>query len=124
MVRDSALNGMRWERKRQRRVPLTPSRRRRLWLRYAHSGPMGRNERHGGAGLKNHVGATPGLVVEQAPSMPSAGGVFREQDVARAKQKRLAVPRLKAERAAQRDDQLPRGCRMPIEDPAGRRLLE
>jgi hypothetical protein len=71
-------------------------------------------KRHGGCRIERSVDAPPWLAVEQSPIVPGASIVLCEQNVARTKPK-SAVARREFERAAERDDELPRGVRMPSE---------
>jgi hypothetical protein len=57
------------------------------------------SKRHRGSGLEDHVGATPGSIVDQLPAMAGPNGVFGKQDIARVQQEVLTAPGLKIQSA-------------------------
>ncbi len=72
-----------------------------------------------GAGREDHIGAAPGLIVDQLPAVAGAGRVFRQQDVAGTDGEVFAAARLEFERAAERDDELAGRRVVPFKCAAG-----
>src|SRR5712664_3452028 len=95
---------------------LSRSGRCRLWLAY--------DERHCSLGLKDDIGPSPRLIVSQPPFMSGADRILGKEDLARVKEKMLAISRLKIQGTAQRDHQLPGGRGMPGEGAARCRFLK
>jgi hypothetical protein len=77
-----------------------------------------------GARFQHHIGAAPGLIVDQPPFVAAADIVLGEEHVARPHDELLAVTRGEFEGARERDHELPLGCVVPIERRVRRRLLE
>jgi len=81
-------------------------------------------ERHGRVGMKHHIGAAPGIVVDQPPGMAAARGILSEQNVPGGEDEKLAVPGLEFQRPAQGDDQLADRRRVPVQCAAGGGFLK
>src|ERR1700761_3451112 len=82
------------------------------------------SKRHGGSGLKDHVGAAPGGIVGQLPTVSGADGVLGEQNISGVEKEMLTAASLEIQRAAQRDNQLPNRRSMPGEGAPRCRFLE